>query len=84
MLLGIEVHSTMGQRGNPNWGRGQQIPVPATPSEFEKLASHLGLTPESYASSEALRSWCQKNVNRCYIPEWLLEAWQIETEENTT
>jgi len=25
----------------------------------------------------ALRNWCERNKNRCYIPEWLLEEWGI-------
>ena len=24
---------------------------------------------------DALRSWCERNRNRVYIPEWLLDEW---------
>ncbi len=64
------------KRGNPNWGR----PIPPTPAlatEFELRVRHLQLTPEMYASSHALRTWCKRNRNRIYIPEWLFEKWCI-------
>jgi len=38
---------------------------------------HLQLTPEMYATSIELRTWCEHNRNRCYVPEWLLEEWSI-------
>ena len=37
----------------------------------------LQLTPETYVLSDRLRSWCEQNRNRFYIPEWLLDAWEI-------
>ena len=64
------------KRGNPNWG----IPFragPLLPTEFEIQVRHLRLKPETYAFSAELRSWCEQNRNRCYIPEWLLEEWAI-------
>jgi hypothetical protein len=64
------------KRGNPNWGR-PFLPVPALPTEFELRARHLQLTAEMYASSRALRVWCQQNRNRLYVPEWLLKEWGI-------
>jgi len=38
---------------------------------------HLQLTPETYVSSAALRTWCERNKNRIYIPEWLLAEWRL-------
>ncbi|MGA2648615.1 MAG: hypothetical protein ABSF15_28360 [Candidatus Sulfotelmatobacter sp.] len=38
---------------------------------------HLQLTPEMYAASPELRIWCERNKNRVYIPEWLLEKWGL-------
>jgi hypothetical protein len=64
------------KRGNPNWGR----PTPAilaAATEFEMKARQLGLTRQGYAGSPPLRSWCERNRNRCYIPEWLLDVWGI-------
>jgi hypothetical protein len=64
------------RRGNPNWGR--PIPVgSALPTEFEMQVTQLELTPENYVLSARLRIWCERNRNRCYIPEWRLDAWDI-------
>ena len=44
------------------------------------MAKRLKLTPEIYAASAQLRCWCDRNRNRCYVPEWLLEEWDMEVE----
>ena len=67
------------RRGNPNWGRPLP-PAPAVPTEFETQVRHLGLTKQTCTRSVALRNWCERNKNRCYIPEWLLEEWGIAVE----
>jgi hypothetical protein len=64
------------KRGNPNWGRPMP-PSPALATEFELLVKQLELTVEMYTSSPALRSWCEENKNRVYIPELLLAEWRI-------
>jgi hypothetical protein len=64
------------RHGNPNWARPRP-PVPALATEFELRVKHLQLTPEMYASSHSLRAWCERNRNRIYIPEWLLEEWGL-------
>jgi hypothetical protein len=64
------------KRGNPTWGRPMP-PAPALATEFELRVRDLHLTPEMYASSGELRTWCRQNRNRSYIPEWLLEEWDI-------
>ncbi len=64
------------RRGNPNWGRPIP-PAPAVATEFELKVRQLRLTTEMYTSSAELRSWCQQNVNRFYVPEWLLQEWCI-------
>jgi hypothetical protein len=64
------------RRGNPNWGKPFQA-GPRLATEFEIQVRHLRLTIETYASSDELRTWCARNRNRCYIPEWLLEEWGI-------
>ena len=67
------------QRGNPDWGK--PIPsAPIGPTELESFVSRFRLTPEMYASSRELRQWCERNRNRCYIPEWLLEKWGMRVE----
>jgi hypothetical protein len=42
----------------------------------------LRLTKETCAGSAELRTWCQKNKNRCYIPEWLLSLWDMDVDPN--
>jgi hypothetical protein len=66
------------KRGNPNWGSGQPAqPIPATATEFDMQVRKLGLTKQTYADSTELRRWCERNRNRCYVPEWLLGVWAI-------
>ena len=68
------------RRGNPNWGKlGPAAPAVAT--EFELRVSQLQLSAEMYTSSIALRAWCEKNKNRCYVPEWLLKEWSIVVDD---
>jgi len=70
------------KRGNPDWGR--PIPyAPAVATEFELEVSQLQLTAEMYTSSAALRAWCERNRNRCYVPEWLLKAWDIAVDPSS-
>jgi hypothetical protein len=65
----------------PNWGRSGPFP-PTTATEFELQVRQLGLSTQSYADSMELRSWCERNRNRCYVPEWLLDVWRIEVDPN--
>jgi hypothetical protein len=74
----IVLPRTKRARGNPNWGK--PAPVPALPTEFETLVKRLGLTKPEYVSSAELKRWCEHNRNRVYVPEWLLEAWDIQVE----
>ena len=74
MALPIPVISGKHRRGNPNWGK--PCSVPTLPTEFELQVRQLGLTTPEYVASAALRI-CQRNRNRVYVPEWLLEAWEM-------
>ena len=67
---------TARKRGNPNWGR-PMFPGPALATAFEIEVRQLHLMPETYTSSAVLRNWYERNRNRFYIPEWLLDAWGI-------
>jgi hypothetical protein len=69
----------MAGRGNPNWGRPPQ-PLPALLTQFEVEVERLGLTPGEYVHSAQLRRWCERNRNRVYVPEWLLEKWEMPVE----
>ena len=75
--------TTPRKRGNPNWGKPAQS-TPATATEFELQARQLGLTKQTYTSSAQLRTWCEHNKNRCYIPEWLLAEWGISVDPNAS
>jgi hypothetical protein len=69
------------KRGNPKWGRPIP-PGPALATEFEIQVRQLRLRAETYVSSAEIRSWCERNRNRVYIPEWLLDAWDIPVDPN--
>jgi hypothetical protein len=70
------------KRGNPDWGHPPR-PILALPTEFELRVGQLQLTPEMYTSSAELRAWCERNRNRCYVPEWLLKAWDIAVDPSS-
>jgi hypothetical protein len=67
------------RRGNPNWCQPSQR-LPVVPTEFEMQVKRIGLTKPEYIDSAELRRWCERNRNRLYVPEWLLEAWRMEVE----
>jgi len=48
------------------------------PFEVQKL----GLTEQSCAASEKLKQWCERNKDRCCIPESLLKRWGILVDPN--
>jgi hypothetical protein len=66
-------------RGNPNWCNPHP-PLPAVLTEFERQVERLGLTKAQYVASSELRYWCERNRNRCYVPEWLLQEWGLKVE----
>jgi hypothetical protein len=71
------------RRGNPNWGKPRD-PVPAVPTAFEEQVEKLGLDEQSCATSEKLKQWCERNKDRCYIPESLLKLWGIPVDPNVS
>ena len=72
----IALTGTKRGRGNPNWGKPIP-PIPTLLTEFELQVERLGLSKAEYVKSPKLRHWCKHNRNRCYVPEWLLEAWGL-------
>jgi hypothetical protein len=76
MAMPDSLPVTTRKRGNPNWGRPMP-PVSILCTEFEMQVRQLHLIPETYTSSAELRTWCERNRNIFYIPEWLLKAWDI-------
>ena len=69
-------------RGNPNWGKAITGSPPQLPTAFEEEVRKLGLTVSTYATSPQLKRWCERNKDRCYIPEQLLKSWGISVEGN--
>jgi len=67
------------KRCNPNW-RLPIGPCQVLATEFERQVRRLELTADMYISSAALRSWCEQNKDRSYVPEWLLAEWQMSPE----
>ena len=53
------------------------LPSSVLCTEFEMQVKQLHLAPEHYVVSAELRKWCKENRNRYYIPEWLLNAWDL-------
>jgi hypothetical protein len=66
-------------RHNYTWGRSGPVP-PAQLTEFECVVIELGLAPEQYMDSPALRLWASANRNRRYIPEELLNHWGLHVD----
>jgi hypothetical protein len=81
MAIPASLPVTTRKRGNPNWGRPRPFP-PATATAFEMQVRQLHLAPEAYVSSDRLRRWCERNRNRCYVPEGLLKAWNISVDSD--
>jgi hypothetical protein len=44
-------------------------------SSFEHVVATLGLSPEEYVGSAALKEWVRRNKDYKYVPPELLEAW---------
>ena len=66
------------KRGNPNWLKPWPAQLgPPVATEFEMRVRQLNLTSQTLVTSTELRTWCERNRNRCYIPEWLLKTWGI-------
>ena len=63
------------------WGMPLQ-PIPAILTEFETEVARLGLTISDYAASTDLKRWCNRNRNRVYVPEWLLDEWEMHVAIN--
>ncbi len=73
------------RRGNPNWGKPTLDTLPLSiVTEFENQMRRLRLTERDCAGSDELRRWCERNKNRCYVPEWLLKHWKMSVEPNVT
>lgn len=63
------------KRGNPQWGKPVRQAV--LPTEFETQVRRMGLKQSQFLASTELKRWCALNRNRFYVPEWLLDAWEM-------
>ena len=79
MSIHVAVPQQKRKRGNPEWGKPLQ-PLPALLTQFEVEVARLGLTRSEYSTSLALKRWCAHNRNRVYVPEWLLDEWEMYVE----
>jgi hypothetical protein len=52
--------------------------APDVPTAFEEEVQRLGLNEQTCATSEKLKHWCDRNKERCYIPESSLKRWGIQ------
>jgi hypothetical protein len=68
-------------RGNPNWGKPLHL-IPPLITEFETEVARLRLTKSDYVASAELKTWCNHNRNRVYVPEWLLGEWEMKVDMN--
>lgn len=53
---------------------------PPRPTKFEIVVHQLGLDndPQAWPISNSLRNWAKKNRNRHYVPEELLNHWNLD------
>ena len=66
---------------NSNWASGRPPENrPAEPTGFEEKAQSLGLTEQTCEASGELKHWCERNKDRCYVPEWLLKRWKMSVD----
>ncbi len=65
------------RRGNPNWGKPEPYIFSTSICSFDSLVKALKLTPDEYESSEELKRWSERNKDSKYIPQDLLQAWNI-------
>jgi hypothetical protein len=67
----------------PNWASGRLAEIrPQAPTDFEKEVRRLGLDEHTCEGSRELKKWCERNKDRCYIPEWLLKRWGMSVDPN--
>ncbi len=50
-------------------------------TSFERVVENLGLSPEEYLASSALKEWVRQNKDEKYVPPHLLEAWGFSEED---
>jgi len=62
----------------------RRTPVPDVPSAFEAQVTRLGLHPDDIVNQMAsaeLKDWCEKNRLERFVPEILLNHWNMKVWE---
>jgi hypothetical protein len=57
-------------------------PLVPTVTSFEEAVKELELQPDQYLHSTRLREWARRSKNSKFIPESLLQAWGLETNQS--
>ena len=70
------------KRGNPNWGKPAPSIAFTGASSFEEVVKQLRLAPADYEHSAQLKEWVEKNKDQRYVPQSLLDAWDIEVRDD--
>jgi hypothetical protein len=66
-----------------NWASGRpQENRPVASTGFEEQVLKLGLNEQTCEASRELKDWCERNKDRCYIPEWLLKRWGMRVDSD--
>ena len=79
----IRLPAMSAKRGNPNWYKPWPAQLgPPIATEFEMRVRQLHLTNQTLVTSAELRTWCENNRNRRYIPESLLRKWGITVDQD--
>jgi hypothetical protein len=50
-------------------------------TSFDHVVAILGITPDQYKDSVALREWVRKNKDEKYVPPELLKHWGFRVDE---
>lgn len=73
------------RRGNPNWGKESVVLMPASPSQWELLLEHLGISEldkDRIRRSVKLKQFALKNYRNRYVPEWFLDEWELYSDDD--
>ena len=68
MLRKCAINSYWGKKQIGGWPKAQR-------TQFEQTVAELGLLPEQYENSFALRKWVTEHKDSRYVPPSLLRAW---------
>lgn len=78
MPRGVGIQVSKKRRGNPSFGRPLPPSQRIQDSSFDKIVARLELQPDQYAASAELRSWVERNATKKFVPESVLELYQID------